>query len=511
VVVTDTKGHPVTDLTKDDFIILDDGQPQPVAFFSPNDNPKPPAPVTMPGPDSYTNSLAASNATPSVTVLLFDTLHTHWVSQGYALHRVRKFLHQIQPQDHIGIYVLSSQLKVVHDFVHDASDLVAAIQRYDERHSHDAQKPVAGVAESTGDLSLDRFLSGKENRYHPDLDGHAGQAGFAKARFEWARQSTAESMEAIARQLSTVPGRKTLIWVTDYLGMMGYFLDRGMDEAARSWRQYSSASTKVPDALASEDNAQVERMLRLMNDSGVTVYPVYAAGLVTDYMPGTWSHPEMDELAKRTGGRAFYNRNDLETGIRRALDETRFSYSLAYYPAHNQWNGKWRELRVKTSRPGLTLLARAGYFAMPDPVLVSPQNRFQFLSEIALSPIESTQLPLRVRMTTSSTPEGPKIDTSVHMDLQTILTRNEDGHWRGNFEIMLMQLDNKNNLLNATSEGVDADLKPEKYETVSREGWDLPIQLNLMPGATLLCVILHDANSSQVGSVRIPLTPAMTR
>jgi hypothetical protein len=72
--------------------------------------------------------------------LLFDTLHSRLTSQAYALDRIRKFLHQIEPQDRLGIYVLGQDLEVAHDLTRDATDLVAAIQRYDELHSHALNK-----------------------------------------------------------------------------------------------------------------------------------------------------------------------------------------------------------------------------------------------------------------------------------------------------------------------------------------------------------------------------------
>ena len=34
VVVTDKKGHPITDLTREDFVLLEDGKPQEISFFS---------------------------------------------------------------------------------------------------------------------------------------------------------------------------------------------------------------------------------------------------------------------------------------------------------------------------------------------------------------------------------------------------------------------------------------------------------------------------------------------
>jgi VWFA-related protein len=125
-----------------------------------------------------------------------------------------------------------------------------------------------------------------------------------------------------------------------------------------------------------------------MNDAGIAVYTVDARGLeafdlgfvsrpnstpmgspveaVTELesrMPQAKTSPL--ELASRTGGRAFFNRNDIETGIRRALDDARFTYEVGYYPDHNEWKGEWRKIQVKVRRPDVAVLARGGYSQCP--------------------------------------------------------------------------------------------------------------------------------------------------
>jgi VWFA-related protein len=47
-------------------------------------------------------------------------------------------------------------------------------------------------------------------------------------------------------------------------------------------------------------------------------------------------------------------------------DELRNQYLLGYYPTNEARDGRWRTLTVRTTRSGVTLAARAGYFA-PTP------------------------------------------------------------------------------------------------------------------------------------------------
>lgn len=522
VVVTDAQGNPVKDLTKDDFTILDGGQSQKITLFAQVDNAQfRPAPTIAPG--IYANNLSVNGATPSVTILLFDTLNSRWASQSNGLCQVRSYLRHVAPEDHLGIYVLGDKLTGVYDFTHDASGLVAALNRYDEKNpatapaSSAAAIPNPAAQQIPPNPLLDDFLSGDVNRDFA-LDPGDNKRGDARERNQLAIQMTTASIEAIARQLSTVQGRKTLIWITDSVGPMRYFGDDDLDDYLASWR--SQGSLNINSAQAYENGPDTERLIRLMNAAGISVYLASAEGLQTESLgfgntdapPATSpvpligeSHMAMQEIAKRTGGRAFFNRNDLETGIRRALDDSRFTYTLAYAPDHNKWKGEWRKILVKVNRPGVTVLTRDGYFAMPDPRLIAPKNRLEFLSQIAATPIDSAQLSLAVRVAASSTPKGPELNATVHINPQPMLSSGPNGHWTGSFEVMFIQLGDKNKLLDATQKDVEADLTPDKYAGVVKQGINMPVQLPMKPGADILCVILHDKNTDEVGSVHIPL------
>jgi VWFA-related protein len=523
VVVTDGQGNPLKDLKKDDFTILDGGQPQKITFFASVDNAQP---HSMPAiaPDVYVNNLPLNGATPSVAILLFDTLNSRWLSQSNGIREVRNYLRHIEPQDHLGIYVLGDQLTAVYSFTRDASGLVAALNRYDETNSSAAAtavpdaNPAPAAQPIPPDPLLDSFLSGKVDRDFA-LEPGDNKRGDAQEKNQFATQMTIASLQAIARQLSTVQGRKTLIWVTDSVGPMRYFGDDDLDDYLASWR--GQGGVNVNTGPAYENGPDVEAMIRLMNDAGISVYLVSAEGLQTKKLgfndnanapPATSpvpligeGHLAMLELAKRTGGRAFYNRNDLDTGIRRALDDSRFTYTLAYAPDHAKWKGEWRKIQVKVNRPGATVLTRDGYFAMPDSRLIPPKGRLEFLSQIAALPIDSVQLPLAARVVASSTATGPELDVTVHVSPQSMLSSAADGHWTGHIEVMLIQLGEKNKLLDATQKDVDIDLPPEKYTGMVTNGFNLPVKLPLKPGATILSIILHDKNTDDVGSVRIPL------
>jgi VWFA-related protein len=132
VIVHNKKGVPVQGLKKEDFTILDQGQEQPLAFFSadaagPRNSL---SSATLP-PNVFSNRSDQSGQTPgSVTVILFDALNTEFLDQVHARQQVIKFLRQLQPQDHVAIYLLTTQLTVLNEFTQDASSLLRAIERF---------------------------------------------------------------------------------------------------------------------------------------------------------------------------------------------------------------------------------------------------------------------------------------------------------------------------------------------------------------------------------------------
>ncbi len=76
------------------------------------------------------------------------------------------------------------------------------------------------------------------------------------------------------------------------------------------------------------------------------------------------SHGTMNDLADRTGGRAFYNRNDLDGAVRDSITDGSTYYTLGYYPENKDWNGGFRNIQVKLKRGGVKLRYRIGYFAV---------------------------------------------------------------------------------------------------------------------------------------------------
>jgi VWFA-related protein len=73
----------------------------------------------------------------------------------------------------------------------------------------------------------------------------------------------------------------------------------------------------------------------------------------------------MQALAESTGGVFVANTNDFRTPMKRVISELTTYYEASYSPGGREFDGRFRAITVKTSRPDIVLQTRSGYFAVP--------------------------------------------------------------------------------------------------------------------------------------------------
>lgn len=79
------------------------------------------------------------------------------------------------------------------------------------------------------------------------------------------------------------------------------------------------------------------------------------------------SDPELwlRALANETGGRAIINSNNLNKPMQMVMNEVGTYYEASYNPHITAYNGKFQKISVKVDRPGINVITRTGYYALP--------------------------------------------------------------------------------------------------------------------------------------------------
>jgi VWFA-related protein len=504
VVVHGRDGQPVADLKKEDFTVLERGKPQRIAFFSiDNADATAAAPAATPLPsDVFTNALPQSGGAGSVTIVLLDLVNTGWEDQHAARDALLKFLQQIEPRDHIAIFTLGRRgLTLLHDYTTDASSLVA--------HLKDARGELSAALDaSTLDNASQQEL--RDMGLDDLADANQREADF----FTTDRVvNTLATFQAIAEHLSGLPGRKNLIWLSGGVPLM-----IGYDEMPEAGGTFNTRDHRI-------FSPEMDAAVRALNNSGVAIYPVDArrlmppAGFSASARAPLRTPPSlartnanldtMLELADRTGGRAAYNSNDLARAIRRAVDDSRVTYTIGYYPADDTQDGKFRDVKVTVDRPHLDVRFRKGYFALRPAVQTAAARRREMRAAV-WSPLDSTQLPIGARVDFLDEPPDT-INEFVQLDPATLSFRKDGDRWKATIDMAYVQKDAHGA---QTGEGeVDTmalALTEENYRRLMQQGFIRQHRSPRAAGAAFLRIVVRDGDSGAVGSVTVPLDKVPT-
>jgi VWFA-related protein len=490
VIARDKEGQPAEGLKASDFQISADGRPQKIAFFSVESTGKvqdanPPLP-----PHTFTNLLPArGDQSNSITVLLFDLVNTRLDDRLYARQQIIKYLSEIQLQDRIGIYVFNGTLRVLHDYTADMSDLQAKIAI-----AKDKLLNVSGTEEPGALTSSDAVFS--QLMGGPSV-GQEEREFFRRNRV----LGTLNVLKFIAAHLAQVPGRKNLIWMSG-----GFPLIYG----------YGSTNNYSGDFIYETDAA-----IRALSDANVAVYPIDARGLTTP--PGfsaarrspfaaSNSNPanqNMDDLAHRTGGRAYYNTNDLAHAIHDAVSDSTLTYNLAFYPENEKNNREFHQIKVEVGRPHVNLRYRSGYLDLPQS---SPDDKLRLvqLRDALWSPLEATELGITAQAksvtSASSTPAAPvTLDIALKIGPDGLVTKLEGDRYTGRLDVLMAQFDGSGNLLYSPLDTIDLKLLADTYKKFMLDGFPVNKTLPLSPAAKRLRIIVRDAGSGMIGSITVPL------
>ncbi|HBY64607.1 MAG TPA: hypothetical protein DEH78_32715 [Solibacterales bacterium] len=534
VLVRDKDGKPVGDLSAGEFTVFDDGKPQVVRVFRRLGGATAPErsetgaasrlglPPELP-PSVFSNASSAGSTPPAVSVILFDGLNTPIEDQRYAKLQILRLLARLKPTDRVGLYVLGSRLHVLHDYSSSAASLLEAFNLGGGSLLAQPETESSFAQLLNNNSKLTQVLNMAGDRESAEMQISSDQS-IALTRLTARIQKTFGAVEAIAQHLAPVPGRKSLLWVSAAFPMVV-----GTD---------IRTGTGSPQTFG----LAAERATRAIANAGVSVYPIDARGVMVDPLykakspyrdyamaqvignsrsrggrrggRATFTNPDpmvfgdrdeteshhdiMLEIARRTGGRAFFNSNDTGKLVREALDEGAESYTLAYSPAEYEDNGRFRKVQVKVSRPGLVVRHREGYFA-DEPATSGKERQREALLEAMTAPLELAAVPFAVQLT----PQPGTLRIALKVDPAAVSLRESKGAWLGHVDVVCVYFDAKGQSMGGSEEEVPLKLTAANRDEALRNGFVYQATIPANAAAHKLVIAVRDAPSGRIGTVQV--------
>lgn len=384
VVVTDSKGHPVRGLVRSDFQVYEDGTLQSLRSFDAHAIDRKVGPVAPPPkldlpPNTYSNLVQAPEDGP-VTVLLYDVLNTPAQVMPYAHDAMVKFIKNQPPGSRTAIFVLSDRLRMLEGFTDDDTRLLAAINS----KAAASQQSTLLLNATTSGSSLPDLSAGQPTSPNADptpvgptsLIGELNSLETMEQVMQYRERiyATAEAFAEIARYLSSLPGRKNMMWLSgSFPGSVLPSTDLSVSGTSSEFDMTINADREIK--IAND----------LLNAAHVSVYPIDVRGLQTDTFYSAAvntkltansppklnsfsaqqnaEHSTMDTIADNTGGHAFYNTNGLGQAMEEAMDQGSVYYTLTYSPTNAKFDGGVRHIKVHLDKDGYQLSYRKTYYA----------------------------------------------------------------------------------------------------------------------------------------------------
>lgn len=364
VIVTDKNGNPVTDLKPSDFEVFEDGKLQKIDTFQlvsiNNQQPvgqEPEAPLNTPAEQE----VAAAKDNVRVIAIFLDDYH---VERGDSM-AVRAPLEQFLEND-----------LAPHDLVAIMYPLTP-IADIDLTTNHEAAVK-----------AIENFW-GRKYDYTPRNDFEEQYANYPTTTVEQIRnQVSLSALKGLVTWLGSLrEGRKSVVLVSE-----GYteYLPPQMRNPIASMPGLGNPAAGDPTAGVNDPNEQtanffsqmdVQDDLKLVyseaNRNNASIYAVDPRGLTPfefginagvgaqqDSQILSQTQDTLRVLADETDGRAIVNRNNIGQALAQVTRDSSHYYLLGYNSSEAPSDGKFHTITVKLRRPGLSVRARKGYWAL---------------------------------------------------------------------------------------------------------------------------------------------------
>ncbi len=441
VVALDSDGKPVGDLTADDFKVTDQGAAQRVVFLHNNASATP-----APGANEVSNR--PTGALPHSSAILFDLMNVkNMIDIKAVWENLSKWVPQLESGESVYFYLLTVDGVLT---------------------------PMHPVGGNTGD---DKTWHQQFNKVLDKTMKGARTVRPAGMSDEEMVKKTYVALETVANQLTTLPGRRDILWITN--GVPNIWKP---DTPCNG--EWVECALYVPHLSVTLDKAKVQ--VDLVS---------YTSRPNPDF------NRDADLMSGLTGARPYFG-EEIGKVLAQVARDSANSYTLYYEPPQDKWDNKFHKVKVTCERKGVKLQTKQNYYALPD-TRPLPARQQAALVAAFQSPFDTPDLGLRASV--APVPGGPAAHLQIRVTPADLLLREQGGNFDDQLTVVVADYGAAGLIGTPSMANVNVHLTREQRDAAVKDGVPAALDHPLPAGVQKIRVLVLDQGSSTVGSVTIPI------
>jgi VWFA-related protein len=513
-VITDTNGKPVTNLRPEELRLYEDKRERKITHFSyisadtnaaskpsnPGDNRMPGLPPGPLRPEDVRRTIA----------LVVDDLGLSFQSTNFVRRALKQFVdQQMQPGDLVAVIRTSGGIGALQQFTSNRRQLYVAI---DHIKWYAGGRSEVGAFAPIGPSTPGR-LGGEIDAKDKELE---------EFRSDLFSVGTLGAINYVVRGLSDLPGRKSILLISDGFKLMDreplsrtsrndrtlQKLQQLIDEASRASvviHTINASGLQARSSMRAEDS-----MADASSSTGARTSDQVGDALRNRSNEALDLQSGLDFLADETGGMAIHNSNDLAGGIKKIIDEKGY-YIIGYRPDQATFDPRtgrttFHQLSLKVLRPGkFNVRMRNGFYGVVTDERSKPAStgaREQILHAL-ISPFGAAGIPIRLTsLFANDAKVGSFMRSLLHVDGSALTFTDEPDDWhQAQFDVVAVTFGEDGKIVDEVSRVDRLRVRGEAYQHVLKAGFVYMVTVPIKkPGAYQLRVALRDQASERVGS-----------
>jgi len=522
LVVRDKKARIVRDLKPEEIQVFEDGVPQTIRHFEFLDGRLPGAGETTVAavPETAPANAATAPAGATAAPLSVNTLRQASVvsvviadltaeGRKEAIDAMKNFLGDEKGPDlYVGVFrIWGRQITPVQAYTNDEGLISKAIHR-----------AVMGAG-SADDPDVDNSgipqpVAPSSSQSDPSGDINITVENAMSAESADAYQGSVAQLSIIRRLIqaqAALPGRKVVLLFIP--GLQAHPDTMEILQSAISVANRANVTVYAWDSLGyrGSDLAKSNQLLsqaaglsraRQLNPSRAVTTGEAQAMETAERSISANTRGALEAFAEATGGALLANGKDLRGQFQRAMEDVRTHYELTYAPTNPNEDGRFRKIEVKVARPGTTVFARSGYYALP---LVNGREVYPF--ELAtLGALNATPPPHQFEFHSAALRFRPETEKTryafVFQAPMRHLTINSEGKWAAvHVSITALVKDAEGRVVDKISKDIPYQMPANRIDEMRQGAVSFTQPFTLPPGRYTIETAVLDRQSGKA-SVR---------